>query len=49
MCAIRGKETGVCSTRSKAASSGAYLSSNCENTTNTVQYNLYNKGFAKGL
>lgn len=49
MCAIRAKETGVCSTRYEAGSSGAALSTNCENATNPLQYNHYNKGFVEGL
>lgn len=48
MCAIRAKETGVCSTRYDAASSGAFLSSNCENSTNPLQYNTNHPDFVEG-
>lgn len=49
MCAIRAKETGVCSTRYETTSSGAILSTNCENTTNPLQHNLHNRNFVEGL
>lgn len=49
MCAIRGKETGVCSTRYQAASSGTFLTTNCENSTNPLQYNLRDTSFTEGL
>jgi len=49
LCSIRGKETGVCSTRYDAASSGASLSSNCENNSNPLQYNHTNPAFIEGL
>ncbi|KAJ5301953.1 hypothetical protein N7508_006816 [Penicillium antarcticum] len=39
LCSLRAKQTGVCSTRYSAASSGAFLSSICEHPTNEVQYN----------
>ncbi|KAJ5160407.1 uncharacterized protein N7482_007411, partial [Penicillium canariense] len=48
MCSIRAKQTGVCSTRYDAASSGAFLSSNCENATNALQYNRKEKNFIEG-
>lgn len=48
MCSIRGKESGLCSTRYDAASSGAFLASNCENTTNALQYNHMNPHFLDG-
>lgn len=49
MCSIRAKETGVCSTRYDTASSGAFLSSNCENESNPLQYNHKNPSFIEGL
>lgn len=48
MCAIRAKLTGVCSTRYGAASSGAFLTSNCENSDNPLQYNHHNPNFVEG-
>jgi hypothetical protein len=47
MCAIRAKLTGVCSTRYVAASSGAFFSSNCENSTNLLQYDRNTKNFTE--
>ncbi|KAJ5587733.1 uncharacterized protein N7459_003498 [Penicillium hispanicum] len=49
MCAIRAKETGACSTTYNAASSGAFLSSKCENKTNPLQYNRQHPSFAEGV
>lgn len=49
MCAIRGKETGVCSTHYEAASSGASLSATCEDKSNTLQHNRYDPSFVEGL
>ncbi|KAJ5893937.1 hypothetical protein N7495_005628 [Penicillium taxi] len=48
MCAIRAKLTGVCSTKYDAASSGASLSTNCENVTNKLQYDLNEANFIEG-
>ncbi|KAJ5767015.1 uncharacterized protein N7511_004631 [Penicillium nucicola] len=39
LCSLRAKLTGVCSTQYKAASSGAFLSSTCEQPGNDLQYN----------
>jgi hypothetical protein len=49
LCAIRAKQTGVCSTRYVAASSGAFLNSNCENSTNLLQYSRKQKDFVEGV
>lgn len=49
MCSIRAKETGVCSTRYDAASSGAFLSSHCEDKSNTLQYNQNVPNFTEGI
>lgn len=49
VCGIRAKQTGVCSTSYRAASSGAFLSSNCENKTNTLQYNREDPDFVEGV
>jgi hypothetical protein len=49
MCSMRAKQTGTCSTRYDAASSGALLSSNCENTSNPLQYNHENPSFTEGM
>ncbi|KAJ5107542.1 hypothetical protein N7456_004217 [Penicillium angulare] len=48
MCAIRAKETGVCSTRYDAESSGAILSTHCEDTFNDLQYNRHDPSFIEG-
>ncbi|KAJ5698523.1 hypothetical protein N7462_000528 [Penicillium macrosclerotiorum] len=49
VCAIRAKLTGVCSTRYDAASSGAFLSTNCEDDSNPLQFNHRDKGFIEGV
>ncbi|KAJ5131938.1 hypothetical protein N7448_006096 [Penicillium atrosanguineum] len=49
MCSVRGKETGVCSTRYEAASSGALLASHCEDKSNILQHNHNNPSFVEGL
>jgi hypothetical protein len=49
MCSIRAKQTGVCSTRYSAASSGAFLSTNCENSTTPFQYDRDHPNFPEGL
>ncbi|KAJ5151968.1 hypothetical protein N7492_010263 [Penicillium capsulatum] len=49
MCSIRAKETGVCSTRYSAASSGAFLSSNCENKSSPLQFSKRQPDFIEGL
>ncbi len=48
LCSLRAKQTGVCSTHYVAASSGAFLSSHCENSTNTFQYNRKVENFTEG-
>ncbi|EPS32178.1 hypothetical protein PDE_07138 [Penicillium oxalicum 114-2] len=48
MCSMRAKLTGVCSTRYTAASSGAFLSTNCENGTNFLRYNRFHDDFVEG-
>lgn len=49
MCAIRAKETGKCSTKYSAASSGATLETTCEDDNNKYQYNKHDKDFHEGL
>ncbi|KAI9933750.1 hypothetical protein ASPWEDRAFT_168024 [Aspergillus wentii DTO 134E9] len=49
LCSLRAKQTGVCSTRYEAASSGANLYTNCENSTNPLQYNHRVKDTPEGI
>ncbi|KAJ5637588.1 hypothetical protein N7490_007467 [Penicillium lividum] len=49
MCAIRAKLTGVCSTRYNAESSGAFLSTHCEDESNALQYNRKDPAFVEGF
>ncbi|KAJ5086474.1 hypothetical protein NUU61_007781 [Penicillium alfredii] len=49
MCAVRAKQTGACSTRYSAASSGASLRTKCESPKNDLQYNNQNKHFQEGV
>ncbi|KAJ5244036.1 hypothetical protein N7489_004132 [Penicillium chrysogenum] len=39
MCSLRAKQTGACSTKYSADMSGAFLSTDCENASNGLQYN----------
>lgn len=48
LCSIRAKQTGVCSTRYSAASSGAFLTADCENPDNPLQYNRHDPNFIEG-
>ncbi|KAJ5995407.1 hypothetical protein N7481_002384 [Penicillium waksmanii] len=48
MCSIRAKLTGACSTSYSAASSGAFLTSKCEDPDNTFQYNRDHPDFGEG-
>ncbi|KAJ5794185.1 hypothetical protein N7457_000784 [Penicillium paradoxum] len=48
MCALRGKQTGQCSTKYSADSSGAVLSTNCANPLNRLQYDRQQRGFVEG-
>ncbi|KAJ5135855.1 uncharacterized protein N7515_005133 [Penicillium bovifimosum] len=49
MCAMRGKQTGKCSTKYSADSSGAVLSVSCEDPQNEMQYDRRFNGFIEGL
>lgn len=49
MCAIRAKETAVCSTKYSAASSGAKLTSHCEDDSNKLQFNNLFPDFIEGV
>jgi hypothetical protein len=51
LCALRAKLTGVCSTRYNAASSGAFLSTICEQGNNKLQYDRRraSRGFIEGF
>lgn len=49
MCSIRAKLTGVCSTSYSAASSGAFLRSECENPSNSFQYDHHHPDFIEGI
>ncbi|KAF7719360.1 Uncharacterized protein PECH_004854 [Penicillium ucsense] len=48
MCGMRAKLTGVCSTQYTAASSGASLSTNCENGTDFLRYDRFHNDFVEG-
>ncbi|KAJ5714097.1 uncharacterized protein N7483_011278 [Penicillium malachiteum] len=48
MCAIRAKLTGVCSTSYDAESSGASLYTNCEDSSNKLQYDKQVSNFVEG-
>ncbi|KAJ6036250.1 hypothetical protein N7540_000529 [Penicillium herquei] len=48
MCAVRAKLTGVCSTSYDAESSGASLYTNCEDSSNKLQYNKQVSNFIEG-
>lgn len=49
LCSIRAKETGKCSTLYNAASSGAFLSTKCEDNSNKYQYDTTVKDFHEGI
>lgn len=49
MCALRAKQTGLCSTRYSAASSGASLDSRCEDPHNDLQYSRRQPDFIEGI
>ncbi|KAJ5951121.1 uncharacterized protein N7479_009534 [Penicillium vulpinum] len=48
MCALRTKQTGVCTTKYSADSSGASLSTDCENPSNKLQYDKLQDSFLEG-
>jgi hypothetical protein len=48
MCAMRGKQTGRCSTKYSADSSGAVLSTRCEDPQNDLQYDRRGREFIEG-
>ena len=48
LCSLRAKQTGHCSTTYSAESSGAFLSSKCEDSSNDLQYN-HRREFAEGF
>lgn len=48
MCVLRGKQTGRCSTKYSADSSGAALSTSCEDPLNGLQYNRGQRDFIEG-
>ena len=49
MCSLRAKQTGVCSTKYSADTSGAYLSTECENASNGLQYDRRQDAFYEGI
>ncbi|KAJ5827377.1 hypothetical protein N7447_004140 [Penicillium robsamsonii] len=49
MCSLRVKQTGVCSTKYSADSSGAFLSTNCETPSNILQYDRRQDSFTEGM
>ncbi|KAJ5186259.1 hypothetical protein N7449_011023 [Penicillium cf. viridicatum] len=49
MCSLRAKQTGVCSTKYSADTSGAFLSTNCENPSNGLQYDRRQDAFYEGI
>ncbi|KAJ5946576.1 hypothetical protein N7454_003415 [Penicillium verhagenii] len=49
MCSMQAKLTGVCSTLYDADSSGASLYTNCENSSNTLQYDRHVDNFKEGV
>ncbi|KAI2735534.1 hypothetical protein DTO013E5_9287 [Penicillium roqueforti] len=48
MCSMRGKQTGVCSTKYSADTSGAFLGTNCESASNDLQYDRRQDVFYEG-
>ncbi|KAJ5158869.1 uncharacterized protein N7500_008520 [Penicillium coprophilum] len=48
MCSLRTKQTGVCSTNYSADKSGAFLSTNCQNPSNDLQYDKRQDAFYEG-
>lgn len=49
LCALKAKQTGVCSTRYSAAASGAALSTHCNSPANKLQYNHVNPKMIEGV
>lgn len=49
LCSLKAKQTGVCSTRYEAASSGASFYSHCEDAANDLQYSRTNKEVTEGM
>lgn len=49
MCSLRAKQTGVCSTKYSADTSGASLSTDCENASNGLQYDRRQDAFYEGI
>ncbi|CAI7610730.1 unnamed protein product [Penicillium glandicola] len=48
LCSLRVKQTGVCSTKYSADTSGAFLTTNCENPSNDLQYDRQQGSFLEG-
>ncbi|KGO47608.1 hypothetical protein PEXP_014950 [Penicillium expansum] len=49
MCSLRAKQTGTCSTNYSADTSGASLSTNCENPSNGLQYDRRQGTYYEGV
>ncbi|KAJ5329362.1 hypothetical protein N7452_009752 [Penicillium brevicompactum] len=49
MCALRAKQTGHCSTKYNAGSSGAALDTRCEDPSNDLEYARRQPGFIEGV